>query len=225
MTADDFRDLALALAGVVEQAHMGHPDFRVNGRIFASLQADERTASLKLMPDEQRAFMRDHPGVFEPAAGAWGRQGWTRIQLKPATIGGVRPALLLAWEHIVQAPAPRKKVAAAPRTTRRPSGGRRTAQTLADRASQAKTPADHAKVAKSYRLQAEAFDAKAAEHEARAAALAKHQPGIAYKWPAMAPPDITTAKQQAMEARRAARESRELAEHHLRLSVEALAND
>lgn len=109
MTADDFRDLALALDGAVEQAHMGHPDFRANGRIFASLQADEQSASLKLSPDEQRTFMREHPGVFEPAAGAWGRQGWTRIHLGPATRAAVRPALLLAWEHIVQAPPRRRR--------------------------------------------------------------------------------------------------------------------
>ncbi len=96
---------------------------------------------------------------------------------------------------------------------------------LAALAKEARTPADHAKVAKSYRLQADEFDARAAEYEARVARLAKHQPGISYKWPAMAPPDITRAKQQAMAARRAARESRALAEQHVHLSVEALAND
>ncbi len=109
MTADEFRDLALALDGTVEQAHMGHPDFRANGRIFASLQADGQSAAVRLPPDEQRLFLRDEPAMFEPAAGAWGRQGWTRILLGLATGAAVRPALLLAWERVVHTTPPRRK--------------------------------------------------------------------------------------------------------------------
>ena len=128
MTADDFRDLALALAGAVELAHMGHPDFRANGRIFASLHSDERSAGLKLLPEEQHEFMTAHPDVFSPAAGAWGRKGWTRIQLAPATPATVRPALFLAWEHIVQAAPPRRRASPRPRAAtprRRPAPPRR----------------------------------------------------------------------------------------------------
>jgi len=75
MTGDDFRELALGLEGAVERSHVGHPDFRANGRIFASLLKDERQAGLNLTPAEQRALMRAHPLVFTPASGAWGRQG------------------------------------------------------------------------------------------------------------------------------------------------------
>ena len=71
-TADDFRRLALAMQGAVESAHMGHPDFRANGRIFATLQADEQRGMVKLTPEEQREFMRAHPRMFVPASGAWG---------------------------------------------------------------------------------------------------------------------------------------------------------
>jgi hypothetical protein len=103
MTADDFRDIALGMPGAIERAHMGHPDFRagVRGRIFASLDAREEWATVKLSPEEQREFLRSHPTTFVPAAGAWGRQGWTRVLLRTADAATVRPAVLLAWEKMV----------------------------------------------------------------------------------------------------------------------------
>jgi hypothetical protein len=114
MTADDFRDIALAMNGAVEGAHMGHPDFRVNGRVFASLHQDERTGTVKLAPDEQQQFMREHPGMFEPASGAWGRQGYTTVHLGRAKSAAVRGALLLAWQAATAKP-PAKKRAPTPR--------------------------------------------------------------------------------------------------------------
>lgn len=98
-----------------------------------------------------------------------------------------------------------------------------TTTQLAALAREARTPSDHARVAKSYRLQAESFEAKAAEHEARVEKLTKHQPPIANKWPSMVSGDIAKAKRQVVDARRAALESRQLADRHLRLSVEAQA--
>jgi predicted DNA-binding protein (MmcQ/YjbR family) len=124
MTADDFRDLALSMPGATERAHMGHPDFRVKGRIFATLRADERGGAVRLAPAEQRALMRSHPRVFSPASGAWGRQGWTMVALDALDHGTARAAVLLAWEGIVaRAPArPRaraKRPAAPARRKRR----------------------------------------------------------------------------------------------------------
>jgi hypothetical protein len=98
VTGDAFRALALALDGAEERAHMGHPDFRVNGRIFASLMADERRAMVKITPDEQAALIAQAPGAFGPAAGAWGRQGSTMVDLAAADPAVVRGALVLAWE-------------------------------------------------------------------------------------------------------------------------------
>ena len=102
MTADDFREIALGMAGAIERAHMGHPDFRAGarGRIFASLDAQEEWATVKLTPEEQREFLRSHPKTFLPAAGAWGRQGWTKILLRTADAPTVRAAILLAWEKM-----------------------------------------------------------------------------------------------------------------------------
>ena len=98
MTVDQFRELALALEDVEERAHMGHPDFRVKGRIFASLLADGQRGTVRLGPAEQAALIAEAPDAFAPAAGAWGRQGWTTVMLATADRPRVRGALLLAWE-------------------------------------------------------------------------------------------------------------------------------
>jgi hypothetical protein len=108
MTADDFRDIALSHPGAEERAHMGHPDFRANGRIFATLQADERTGMVKVAPDIQAVLVREHPKVFTPAAGAWGRQGCTLVALAAATRRVLRPAVALAYEGAVARP-PRRR--------------------------------------------------------------------------------------------------------------------
>jgi len=121
MTGDDFRELALAHQGAVEGAHMGHPDFRANGRIFATLQADERTGMVKVEPDEQAVLLREQPGVFTPAAGAWGRQGCTLVRLTAATRRTLKPAMLLAWQGAMARPAPRPRKTAARRSGSRPA--------------------------------------------------------------------------------------------------------
>jgi hypothetical protein len=109
MTADDFRDLALSMQDAIESAHMGHPDFRANGRIFATLHSNDRFGMVKLEPDEQRTFMREHPRMFEPSAGAWGRQGCTNVRLESADRATIRAAMMLAWDHVAALPPPRTK--------------------------------------------------------------------------------------------------------------------
>jgi hypothetical protein len=82
MTPNEFRKLALSFPKAIESAHMHHPDFRIAGRIFATLgYPDERSAMVKLSVEEQKEFVRNHPGVFTPVKGAWGRQGATNIQV------------------------------------------------------------------------------------------------------------------------------------------------
>lgn len=104
LTADEFRDIVLSLNGASEGAHMGHPDFRANGRVFASLHADDVTANLKLTPEEQATLMREQPRMFTPAAGAWGRQGWTVVPLAAASEAPVRGAAMLAWQNVTSLP-------------------------------------------------------------------------------------------------------------------------
>ena len=108
MTPSDFRDLALALPETTESAHMSHPDFRVGGKIFATLGApDEAHGMVKLSPDDQALFVRTEPKVFRPANGGWGRQGCTYVTLAAASEPTVRQALNAAWRNT----APKKLVA------------------------------------------------------------------------------------------------------------------
>jgi hypothetical protein len=101
MSADQFRRLVLGLPGVIEKAHMGHPDFRVGGKIFATLGApDDAWGMLKLSPEQQRRFVRDTPTVFVPVKGAWGKQGCTNVCLKPATKALVSTAIVTAWRNL-----------------------------------------------------------------------------------------------------------------------------
>ena len=101
MTPATFRKIVLGLQGVTEGSHMGHPDFRAaNGRIFSSLVEDETLANVKLTPDQQADFMRRLPTAVEPAAGAWGRNGWTMITLRAADQETVGEALTDAWQAV-----------------------------------------------------------------------------------------------------------------------------
>jgi hypothetical protein len=99
MNVDDFRRLALSFEGAKESSHMGKPDFRVGGRIFATLaSADEGYGNLMLTPGQQVAFVEELPEVFVPIPGGWGRMGMTHIRLaaaKPEVLAG---ALHTAWK-------------------------------------------------------------------------------------------------------------------------------
>jgi len=98
MTPNEFRALALNFPEAVESAHMYHPDFRVGGKIFATLgYPDEHFAMVKLSAEEQEEFVQTNPGVFKRVKGAWGRQGATNINLPAATTDIVREALGAAW--------------------------------------------------------------------------------------------------------------------------------
>jgi hypothetical protein len=97
MTAAAFRRLALDFPEAVEAEHMGHPDFRVGGKIFATLGPNEEWGMVKLTVDQQALFLRTAPAAFKPASGAWGRRGSTIVQLAAADEPTVRQALTAAW--------------------------------------------------------------------------------------------------------------------------------
>lgn len=97
MTDEGFRRLALELPGTTEGAHMGHPDFRVGGEIFATLWPKDGWAMVRLTPDEQEAFVQAAPHVFSPVEGGWGRRGATSVRLKGATRTIARDGLVAAW--------------------------------------------------------------------------------------------------------------------------------
>jgi len=99
MTADDFRRIALGFEGAEESSHMGNPDFRVGGRIFATLaSAKQGYGNLMLTLDQQAAFVDELPEVFLPVHGGWGRLGATHIRLAAASEDILAGALRAAWK-------------------------------------------------------------------------------------------------------------------------------
>ena len=100
MTPEDFRKLALALPETEEHSHMNHPDFRVAGKIFATLAYPNKDwGMVKLTPSQQEELVQSHPAVFNPCNGAWGRQGATSVLLTKANKPILRQALLTAWRN------------------------------------------------------------------------------------------------------------------------------
>lgn len=124
MTAAEFRRLALSLPETEERSHMNHPDFRVGGKIFATLgYPDESRGMVKLFPDQQEEYVAADPQAFAPVPGGWGKQGCTHVILKAASQEKVRTALAAAWERA----APKAKTAgkaAAARPRRSAKNGR-----------------------------------------------------------------------------------------------------
>jgi hypothetical protein len=99
VTANEFRGLALALPEAVEASHMGHPDFRIRGKIFATLGPEEAWGMVKLSAEQQAEFVRTAPDIFQPIPGGWGERGATRVNLEAAAERPVRDALVLAWRN------------------------------------------------------------------------------------------------------------------------------
>lgn len=119
MTPADFRRIALSLEGAEESSHMGSPDFRIGGRIFATLASQKQGyGNLMLTPEQQAAFVEEQPEVFVPIAGGWGRMGATHIRLSKANEDILAGALRVAWmlrkeknaKTARKKPAPRRKV-------------------------------------------------------------------------------------------------------------------
>src|SRR5215207_2415384 len=109
MTPADFKRIALSLEGVEEGSHMGAVDFRVGGRIFATLASQSKGyGNLVLDPEQQAAFVEELPEVFVPIAGGWGRMGMTHIVLEKASEDLLRGALQTARRLRVEATAQAK---------------------------------------------------------------------------------------------------------------------
>lgn len=99
MTATDFRRIALSFEGAEEGSHMGAADFRVGGRIFATLAAERHGyGNLMLNPEQQATFIAEHHDVFLPVAGTWGRNGATHVRLAAVNEDILRGALQSAWK-------------------------------------------------------------------------------------------------------------------------------
>ena len=127
MTHNDFRSIALGMKDAVESAHMGHPDFRVGNRIFATLHADNEWGMVILTPDQQQRFMPEAPKAFVPEKGAWGVQGCTAVRLAIVDEELLGEAMTLAWRNRV-AKSAASSARAKPDSSRSRQGGARKRQ-------------------------------------------------------------------------------------------------
>ncbi|MGC1359707.1 MAG: MmcQ/YjbR family DNA-binding protein [Silvibacterium sp.] len=122
MNAEDFRRIALSLEGAEEGSHMGAVDFRVGGRIFATLASVKQGyGNLMLTVEQQAAFVAEQPEVFVPIAGGWGRMGSTHIRLAAANEDLMAGALRTAWKLRVEKNG---KAGKKPSGTKKKSAGR-----------------------------------------------------------------------------------------------------
>jgi hypothetical protein len=98
MTVAEFRRIALSMPQASESAHMDHPDFRVGGRIFATLGYPDKDHGMVILPpEEQRRLVGAHPKIFAPAKGAWGKRGSTSVHLEAVAEATLRNAIEIAW--------------------------------------------------------------------------------------------------------------------------------
>ena len=120
MTPEGFRRIALGMAGVIEKTHHGHPDFRVGGRVFATLgYPDDKHGVVVFTPDQQRSWVRAHSAAFVPVKGAWGEQGCTTVRLEAVDEDALGEALTLAWQNGVNKGPARRRAAARKKTASR----------------------------------------------------------------------------------------------------------
>ncbi len=125
MTVEGFRRLALSMPEACERGHMGHPDFRVRDKIFATLGYPAAGwGMVQLTPQQQEALVGREPAVFEPVKGGWGIQGATNVRLWPAQSRSVRLALEMAWENVRATRAASRERRARPGAGRGPARAR-----------------------------------------------------------------------------------------------------
>jgi YjbR protein len=124
MKAADFRRIALSLDGAVEGSHMGAADFRVGGRIFATLASEKLGyGNLMLTPEQQAEFVSELPEIFLPVHGGWGKMGATHIRLAKASEDVLTGALRVAWMLRMEKNAGTKKTPTKPRQKTRSKKG------------------------------------------------------------------------------------------------------
>ena len=110
MTSNEFRKIALEIPGAIESAHMNHPDFRIAGKVFATLgYPDETSGMVSLTPEQQRIFIDKTPAAFQPCNGAWGHRGATNVKLAAVTKTLLKSALSAAAENAALKSKPKIK--------------------------------------------------------------------------------------------------------------------
>jgi hypothetical protein len=124
-----FRRLALSLPGAAESSHMGHPDFRLDGRVFATLFGQEKGCGVvKLTPEQQESFVAEQPNSFSPVQGGWGRRGMTFVHLHEADETLIAGALSTAHHNLQKKLSPKKSVKSSSPSAKQPGPSRRRLQ-------------------------------------------------------------------------------------------------
>jgi predicted DNA-binding protein (MmcQ/YjbR family) len=100
LTQAQFAAMALGFPGAARAGHFDVTDFRVRGKIFATLREKDGRAVLKLAPDQQALLLETSGGQFAPVAGSWGLKGWTQVMLGEADEEAVRHAMAMAWRSV-----------------------------------------------------------------------------------------------------------------------------
>jgi hypothetical protein len=101
MTAAEFRKMALGFPGAIESAHVNHPDFRLNGRVFATLgYPSDKWGMVKLTPEQQRLFVAKEPDMFGACRGTWGKRGATSVSLASVSEEALGAALADAFNNV-----------------------------------------------------------------------------------------------------------------------------
>jgi hypothetical protein len=101
VTSQEFRRIALSLPEASENAHMGHPDFRVRNKVFATLgYPDDEWAMVKLTAEQQASFVGAQPEIFAPVKGGWGLRGATNVRIETGDEASIRHALVAAWRNV-----------------------------------------------------------------------------------------------------------------------------
>ena len=109
MTVDDFRRIALSMPEAAEGSHMGHPDFRAGGRIFATVcYPDSHWGMVGLTPEQQNEFVSTWPESFHPVKGGWGRRGSTNVRLDTVKEDQLRAAISSAWRKATETKSARR---------------------------------------------------------------------------------------------------------------------
>jgi hypothetical protein len=100
MNADDYRKLALSFPDAVAKGHMGAEDWRAGGKIFATLRPDYASGAIKLTPEQQDMLCAAEPAIFKPSSGAWGRHGWTEIDVKRIDAVTAKSAMAMSFANV-----------------------------------------------------------------------------------------------------------------------------
>ena len=98
---ETFRQLALSFPGTDEEPHFDKTSFRVNKKIFATVDTKKNRACVMLSVIDQSVFSAYDQSVIYPVPNKWGLQGATFIELGNVRKSMLKDALKQAYNKIM----------------------------------------------------------------------------------------------------------------------------